>query len=108
MKPAVLRPQALRDQQSEVRYYRKAGGTRLAVRVAKATNEALDQIELEPGMGSPPLGKLLGLPGLRTWRVGRFPLLWCYLERGDHLDVVRLLGERQDILGILGDEFGSN
>jgi len=108
LKPAVLRPQALRDQQGEVRYYRKEGGTRLAVKVAKATNEALDQVELEAGMGSPRLGKLLGIPGLRTLRVGKFPLLWCYFERGDHLDVVRLLGERQDILAILQDEFDSN
>jgi hypothetical protein len=38
----------------------------------------------------------------------RFPLLWCYFERGDQLDVVRLLGERQDIIAILGDEFGSS
>ncbi len=108
MKPAVLRPQAFRDQQGEVRYYRKEGGTRLAVKVAKATNEALDQIELEPGMGSPRLGKLLDIPGLRTSRVGKFPLVWCYFERGDHLDVVRLLGERQGIVAILGDEFGPN
>jgi len=108
LKPAVLRPQALRDQQSEVRYYRKEGGTRVAVKLAKATNEALDQIEFEPGMGSPMLGNLLGIPGLRTWRVAKFPLLWCYFQRGDHLDVVRLLGERQDIAAILGDEFASN
>ena len=108
MKPAVLRPQALRDQQGEVRYYRKEGGTRLALKVAKATNEALDQVELEPGMGSPRLGKVLGIPGLRTWRVGKYPLLWCYFEREDHLDVVRLLGERQDLIAILGGEFGSN
>ena len=64
MKPAVLRPQALRDQQGEVRYYRKEGGTRVAVKVAKATTAALDQIELDPGIGSPTLGKLLGIPGL--------------------------------------------
>ena len=108
MKPAVLRPQALLDQQGEVRYYRKQGGARLAVKLAKASNEALDQLELEPGMGSPTLGKLLGIPGLRTWRVAKFPLLWCYFERKDHLDVVRLLGERQDIATLLGDEFGPN
>lgn len=107
MKPAVLRPRAVRDQQGEVRYYRKKGGARLAVKVAKATNEALDQVELEAGMGSRRLGDLLGIPGLRTSRVGKLPLLWCYFERRFHLDVVRLLGERQDILAILGDEFGS-
>jgi toxin ParE1/3/4 len=105
LKPAVLRPQSLRDQQGEVRYYRKEGGTRMAAKVAKATDDALDQIELEPGMGSPTLGKRLGIPGLRTWRVVKFPLLWCYFEREDNLDVVRLLGERQDIAAILGHDF---
>ena len=107
MKPAILRPQALRDQQGEVRYYREKGGTRLAVKVAKTSNEALDRVELQPGMGSPTLGKLLGIPRLRTWRVGQFPLFWCYFERTEHLDVVRLLGERQDVLAIIQDEFGS-
>jgi hypothetical protein len=63
LKPAVLRPQALRDQQGEVRYYRKEGGTRVAVKVAKATNAALDQIELDPGIGSPTLGRLLAFQG---------------------------------------------
>lgn len=80
----------------------------MAVRVAKATNAALEQIELDPGIGSATLGKLLGIPGLRTLRVAKFPLLWCYFELGEHLDVVRLLGERQHILAILADEFASN
>ncbi len=104
MKPAVLRPQALRDWQGEVRYYRKEGGTRVAVRLVKATNVALNQVELDPGIGSPVLGKRLGIPGLRTWQVAKFPLLWCYFERGDQLDVIRLLGDRRDIATILGAE----
>jgi toxin ParE1/3/4 len=108
LKPAQLRPQTLRDQQGQVRYYRKESGSRMALRVAKATNAALDQIELDPGIGSPLLGKLLGIAALRTWRVGKLPLLWCYVERRDHLDVVRLLGERQDIAAILGDEFAAD
>ncbi|MDE2371782.1 MAG: type II toxin-antitoxin system RelE/ParE family toxin [Burkholderiales bacterium] len=108
MKPAVLRPQALRDQQGEVRYYRQEGGTRVAVKLAKATDAALDKLEYEPGMGSPVLGKRLGIPGLRTWRVAKFPLLWCYFEREDHLDVVRLLGERQDVAAILAGSLASN
>jgi toxin ParE1/3/4 len=105
LKPAVLRPQALRDQQSEVRYYRQQAGSRVAVRLVKATNAALDRIELDPGIGSPLLGKALDVPGLRTWRVARFPMLWCHFERHDHLDVVRLLGERQDVAAILGKAF---
>jgi toxin ParE1/3/4 len=105
LKRALLRPQALRDQQGEVRYYRKEGGTRVAVKLVKATQAALDQVELQPGMGSPRVGKRLGIPGLRAWQVTGFPLLWFYFERGDHLDVVRLLGARQDVAAILGAEF---
>jgi hypothetical protein len=52
LKPAVLRPQTLRDQQGEVRYYRKEGAAPVAVRVVKATNAALDQIERDPGVSS--------------------------------------------------------
>jgi len=33
--------------------------------------------------------------------VSRFPLIWFYIERPDCIDVLRLLGERQDILAIL-------
>ena len=102
MKPAVLRPQAQRDRLAEVRYYRKKAGSRVAVRLVNATNVALDQIEFEPGIGSPSLGMILGIPELRTWRVAKFPLLWCYFERDDHVDIVRLLGERQDIGELLG------
>ncbi len=101
MKPAILRPQAQRDRQNEVRYYRSEAGSKVAVQLVNSTNSALDQIELEPGIGSPVLGRILAIPGLRTWRVSRFPLLWCYFERDDHLDVVRLLGERQDTAAIL-------
>jgi hypothetical protein len=41
----------------------------LAVRVANATNAAFEQIELDPGIGSPSLGRRLGVAGLRTWWV---------------------------------------
>jgi toxin ParE1/3/4 len=101
LKPAILRPQALRDRQAEVRHYRREAGSRVAVRPVNAASAALDQIELEPGIGSPVLGSILGIPDLRTWQVKKFPLLWFYFERDDHLDVVRLLGERQDIAAIL-------
>ena len=105
MKPALLRPQALRDRESEVRYYRREAGSSVAVRLVKATRRALDQVELNPGIGSPTLGETLGIDGLKTWRVARFPLLWCYFERGDCLDVVRLISGRQDLVAVLGAEF---
>ncbi len=76
--------------------------------MAEAPNAVPDQIELHPRFGSPTLGALHGVAGLRTWRVGKLPLLWCFFDRADHLDVVRLLGARQDYAASLGDDLASN
>ena len=101
MKPALLRPQALADLQAEVRYYRREVGRSVSERLVKAATQALKQIEQQPAMGSPVLGKQLELKGLRTWRIKDYPLLWCYFERPEALDVVRLLGERQNLPALL-------
>lgn len=101
MKPAYLRPQALADRKDSARYYRQVASTRIAEEMVIAAREALKQIEQNPGTGSPRIGQELDIPGLRSWRVAGFPLIWFYFEREDYLDVVRLLGERQDILAIL-------
>lgn len=101
MKPARLRPQARLDRLAEVRWYRREAGSGVAERLVQATAQGLDQIERQPGMGSPTLGKSLGIPGLRSWRITGFPLMWFYIERADHLDVIRLLGERQDVVAWL-------
>lgn len=66
-----------------------------------AVRGVLDHIEQHSGTGSPRIGQVLNIPGLRSWRVSGFPLIWLYFERKDCLDVVRLLGERQDIPSIL-------
>jgi len=84
-----------------VRYYRKHAGNAVAESLVAATGEALDRIEQSPAIGSPAWSDVLGISGLRAWRVEGFPVIWFYFERDDHLDVVRLLGERQDIATIL-------
>jgi toxin ParE1/3/4 len=62
---------------------------------------ALEAIERMPAKGSLRLGQLCELPGLRSWRVSGFPMQWLYFEAEGHRDVVRLLGDRQDIVAIL-------
>lgn len=62
--------------------------------MVKATNAALDPIELDPGIDLPELRKRLGISGLRTGQVTTFALLWLVFERSDDLDPVRFLGER--------------
>lgn len=106
MKSARLRPQALADRKEAARYYRRQASPAVAKKMVAAIRTALDQIECNPGMGSPRIGQLLDTPQLRSWRVTGFPLVWFYHERDDHLDVIRLLGERQDIMTVLGDDAG--
>ncbi len=54
-----------------------------------------------PGIGSPRLAEACGIPGLRAWGVNGWPVAWLYIERDAYLDVLRLLGERQDMMAIL-------
>lgn len=101
MKRAHLRPQAEADLVEATRHYAKEGSVELAERMFDAAVAALGTIERMPGIGSPRLGLLCEIPGLRSWRVADFPMQWLYFEAKDHLDVVRLLGDRQDIVAIL-------
>lgn len=103
MKPAALRPLAEADLIERSRYYRTAGGPQLAERFFDAAIAALRAIEASPGMGSPRVGEHIGLDGLRRVGIEGFPCGWLYLERGQLLDVVRLLADRQDLTAALGE-----
>lgn len=98
MKSAVLRPQAERDFESNIDYYLEVDApfVALAEKFFAAADLALRQIERRPGIGSLRIGELRGVPRLKSWPVKGFPLQWFYFERGASLDVVRLLGDRQD------------
>ena len=102
MKRARLRPLAEQDLVAAVRHYAQEGGIELGERLFDAAFAALEPIERRPSMGSPRLGQWCEIPGLRPWRVPDFPMQWLYFEAADHLDVVRLLGDRQDIVAIMG------
>lgn len=101
MKRAHLRPQAEADLLEATKHYASEGSVELAERMFDAAIAALEPIERMPGIGSPRLGHLCEIPDLRSWRVTGFPMQWLYFETEDHLDVVRLLGDRQDIIAIL-------
>jgi len=94
-----------RDQEDQtkkrLRELIEEGSAALAEKMFDAALDALSSFERRPRMGSPRLGQLCSIPGLRAWRVEGFAMMWLYFEAEDHLDVVRLLGERQDILAIL-------
>jgi toxin ParE1/3/4 len=104
LKPAHLRPRAEADLVDVARHYAREGGLDLGRRVIDAALAALEPIQRMPSMGSPRLGRLCDIPGLRSWRVTGFPMQWMYFAASDHLDVVRFLGDRQDIIAILNED----
>lgn len=101
MKPARLRPQAKADLSDLGVHYAETVGHSLAQDCIDVALASLAALERQPGIGSLRWAAPDQVPPLRAWRLGRFPALWFYFERDDHLDVVRLLGERQDIAAIL-------
>jgi toxin ParE1/3/4 len=101
LKPVRLRPAAEEDLVEATRHYNSEAGRRVAERFFDDALAALDTLKQQPLTGSPRLGQMCDVPGLRSWRLKDFPMQWFYFDTPRHLDVVRLLGDRQDILAIL-------
>lgn len=101
MKRVLVRESAQADLVAAASHYRTAAGDPLARRMVDAALDSLDTISRQAGIGSPRLAHLCDVPGLRSWRVTGFPMQWLYFERDDAVDIVRLVGDRQDLLAIL-------
>jgi toxin ParE1/3/4 len=86
------------------RYYRDQGGDELGERFFDAAIASIRALEGMPSIGSPRVGELCDIPGLRSYRIEGFPTGWCYFVRAEHLDVVRLLAYAQDVRSILIDD----
>ena len=97
MTSARLRPLAETDLVERTRYYRREGGEELGTRFFEA---AIDAISRMPGAGSPRVGEMCDIPSLRFRRVVGFPCGWFYFI-ADHIDVVRLLADAQELPSIL-------
>lgn len=97
----ILRPQAEVDLVERSRYYRDEGGSDLGERFFDAAISALDAIGRMPGAGSPRVGEVCGIDGLRVRRIANFPCGWFYFAGGDRIDVVRLLADAQDIAAVI-------
>lgn len=102
MTPARLRPLAELDLVDRTRHHRREGDE-VGIRFFDASIAALDAIGRMPGAGSPRVGELCDVPGLRFRRVEGFPCGWFYLIATDHIDVVRLLADAQDLPAMLAD-----
>jgi toxin ParE1/3/4 len=103
MTTAKLRPRAEADLIERTRYYRREAGEPVGRRFFEAAVTALRTIERLPHAGSPRIGELCDIPGLRVQRVAGFPCGWFYFAGPDDIDVVRLLAYTQDLPALLSE-----
>ena len=101
MTPAWLRPLAEGDLIERTHFYAAEAGEDIANRFFDAAVAAVQAIERMPGTGSPRIGELCDIPGLRMRPVEGFPCGWFFFVRTGHLGVVRLLADAQDLTAIL-------
>ena len=104
MKPIVPRAAAENDVDEASDYYADKAEEDVAHGFVEAVREAYRAISDHPGAGSPRYADLLGIEGLRSRKLRRYPYLVFYLERADHIDVWRVLHAQRDIPPMFGDE----
>lgn len=68
----------------------------MAERFANVLKDSYELIIANPRIGSLRHAHFLGIPGLRTAGVERFPYIVFYVPGRDRVDVVRVLHTRQD------------
>ncbi len=96
-----LRRLAVSDVDSAVDYCQQKAGAAIANGFIDAIEGAFQYLGQHPAMGSPSFGYEVRIPGLRSWTVEGFPYLVFYLDRGETLDVLRVLHAQRDIPRLL-------
>lgn len=100
MKPSkdvIQLPGAGRDVEAAIDFYLLEAGERVAQEFVEALEDAYRLIGEQPAAGSTRYAYELRLPGLRSWRLKRYPYVIFYMEHADHVDVWRVLHAARDL-----------
>ncbi len=96
-KPVIPRELANRDAEEALAHYLSEGAIQAANGFIDALEKAYGQIGQNPRIGSPRWAHELAIPQLRSWALTSYPQLIFYIERDDHIDVIRVLHGHRDI-----------
>ena len=103
MKPLVRKLQADLDIEQALAYY-AAEVPHMELSFLDALEKAYLHIQRHPGTGSLRYAHALDIPGLRFWPCQRFPQMVFYIERYDHIALVRVLHGNRDIPATLQND----
>ncbi len=96
-KPVIRLDSARDDERQAIQYYAREAGLDVALRFRDALRDAYRAIGDMPGAGSSHYGNIVGIVGLRSRRLNRFPFLLFYAEREGRIEVWRILHGQRDI-----------
>lgn len=96
-KPLSLRRQARQDIDEAIEFYLSEAGITVATQFIDTLESSLTHVQNQPVSGSTRYAHELDIPGLRTQAVGKFPHLVFYIEKGDEIDIWRVLHGARDI-----------
>jgi toxin ParE1/3/4 len=108
VKPVRIRPAADADIDHALAYLWEENPA-AASNFLDAVERDFQKLSLNPGIGSPRYAHILPIKRLRMWPVSGFPHLVFYLERADHIDIIRVLHSARDIPSVLlgENDFGA-
>ena len=96
-KPVIQRRRASEDVDAALEHYLGEATRSVALGFVDALHAAYGHIGEYPASGSTRYGYELGIPGLRSWKLKRYPYIVFYLERDPHIEVYRVLNDQRDI-----------
>ena len=96
MKRLTVQRRAMRDLADARAYYRQEA-PQVLVDFALTVDSELSHLRRHPDTGSPRYGLQLGIPGLRSWPVKKFPYMIFYRVEDTRIVVLRVLHQSTDI-----------
>ncbi len=98
-----FRERALADVEAAAQWYAREAGVDVADAFVAALEAAYARIARNPGIGSPRWAHAVGMAGLRSLPVGRFPWLVFYVELEDRIEIWRVLHGARDMPALLAE-----
>lgn len=97
-KPVIPTRLATQDVEDAVTHYLvDEGSEQAALGFIGEIEQAYARLSGHPGIGSSRYAFELDIPGLRSWRLDRYPHLIFYVEREAHVEIWRVLNGKCDI-----------
>ena len=96
MKRLTVQRRAMRDLADARGYYRQEA-PHMLVDFALTVDSEFLHLRRHPDTGSPRYGLQLGIPGLRSWPVKKFPHIIFYMVDDARVVVLRVLHQSADI-----------